>query len=69
MSREGFDHAYKALNDLLDWPAHSLDLFIRVVQQHNGNLSKTKRDRYFDWMTEEEIKKAEQRVVEAFNSN
>ncbi len=65
----GFDHAYKALNDLLDWPAHSLELFIRVVQQNNGTLSKAKHDSHFGWMKEEEIKEAEKHVVEAFQMN
>ena len=62
----GFDQAHKELNDLLDWPAHSLELFIRIVQQNNGRLSKAKRDSHFDWMKEEEIKTAEQLVVKAF---
>ncbi len=62
----GFDRAYQALNNLLDWPAHSLELFIRIVQQNNGRLSKTKRDSHFDWMKEGEIKTAEQLVSEAF---
>ena len=62
----GFDKAYKALNDLLDWPTHSLELFIRIVEQNNGSLSKTKRDSHFDWMKEEEIETAEQLVVDSF---
>ncbi len=65
----GFDQAYKALNDLLDWPAHSLELFIRVVQQNNGTLSKAKHDSHFNWMKEEEIKEAEKHVIEAFQMN
>jgi hypothetical protein len=62
----GFDRAYEALNDLLDWPTHRLELFIRVVQQNKGALSKTKLDSHFDWMKKEEIEEAEKRVVEAF---
>jgi hypothetical protein len=62
----GFDHAWAALNGMLDWPDHSLELFIRVVQQNNGMLSKTKRDSHFQWMKDEEINKAEQAVTEAF---
>lgn len=69
----GFDRAKSALNQLMDWPDHSLDLFIRVVHQNNGTLSKTKKQSHFDWMTEEEIKTAEQQVVKGFqlssNSN
>jgi hypothetical protein len=62
----GFDNAYKALNGLLDWPAHGLELFIRIVHQNNGRLSKSKRDSHFDWMREEEIETAEQLVSNAF---
>jgi len=63
----GFDRAKKSLNSMLDWPGHTLDIFINVVNQNNGTLSKTKRDSHFDWMTDEEIKKAEQAIVEAFS--
>lgn len=64
----GFDRAWNALNGLLDWPGHSLELFIRVVQQNNGTLSKTKRDSHFQWMTDEEVRQAEQEVIEAFEN-
>ncbi len=64
----GFDRAYSALNGLLDWPAHSLELFIRIVQQNDGALSRTKRDSHFQWMNEHEIKRAEQAVREAFET-
>ena len=65
----GFEQAYTALNELLDWPSHRLELFIRVVRQNNGTLSKSKQKNYFDWMTNEEIQKAEQQVIEAFEHN
>lgn len=62
----GFDTARTALKDTLDWPAHSLDLFIRLVHQNQGSLSKTKRQSHFSWMTDEEIKQSEGAVMEAF---
>ena len=62
----GFDTAYKSLKEILDWPAHSLDLFIQFVHQNQGILSKTKRQSHFSWMTEDEIKQSEAIVVEAF---
>lgn len=62
----GFDRASQALNKLLDWPDHSLELFIRVVRQNEGHLSTTKRKSHFDWMTDTEIQQAEQMVVDAF---
>ena len=50
----GFDAAHVALKNVLDWPAHSLDLFIQLVHQNNGTLSKTKRQSHFFWMTRSE---------------
>jgi len=62
----GFDQAFTALDGLLDWPNHSLELFISAVQQNNGTLSNAKRKSHFDWMKEDEIKNAEELVVKAF---
>ncbi|MBI2749256.1 MAG: Fic family protein [Burkholderiales bacterium] len=61
-----FDAARARLDGLLDWPAHSLDLFVRLVQQNGGTLSKTKRESFFSWMTDDEVKRCEAIVVEAF---
>lgn len=65
----GFDRACKTLNPLLDWPAHSLDLFVRLVHQNSGTLSKGKRKAHFDWMTDSEVEQAEALVAAAFASN
>lgn len=62
----GFDNAYKALKAELDWPAHSLDLFIRLVHQNKGSLSKGKRQSHFEWMTDAETKRSEAAVIKAF---
>ncbi|HET8636042.1 MAG TPA: Fic family protein, partial [Acidobacteriaceae bacterium] len=65
----GFDRAYRSLDGLLDWPDHSLELFIRVVRQNGGVLSANKRKGFFSWMTEEEVIAAEALVSRAFLSN
>jgi hypothetical protein len=62
----GFDVARARLNVLLDWPGQSLDLFIQVVHQNNGHLSKAKRQAHFDWMTDNEVSRCEAIVEEAF---
>ena len=62
----GFDAARARLGGLLDWPAHSLDLFIRLVHQNKGTLSRTKRESSFTWMTDDEVRRCEAIVVEAF---
>ena len=65
----GFDTARARLNDLADWPDHSLDLFIRLVHQNEGKLSRTKRQSHFDWMTDDEVKRFEGIVADAFASS
>jgi hypothetical protein len=62
----GFDRAKRALNALLDWSDHNDDLFIRLVHQNDGHLSATKRKSHFDWLTEDEVARAEDCVRRAF---
>ncbi|MFT4671983.1 MAG: hypothetical protein ACI945_001323 [Pseudohongiellaceae bacterium] len=61
-----FDRARQQLNTLLDWPNHSLDLFVRVVHQNGDTLSKTKKQSHFGWMTDAEVSEAEAIVALAF---
>jgi hypothetical protein len=61
------ERARASLGDEIDWPAQSLDLFINLVHQNNGTLSKTKRDSHFSWLTEEEQARFERAVDEAFS--
>jgi len=61
-----FDRARQQLNELLDWPNHSLELFVRVVHQNGDTLSKTRRQSHFNWMTDAEVSEAETIVVQAF---
>ena len=63
----GFDRACQQLNQLLDWPEHSLELFVRVVHQNDGILSKAKKQSHFSWMTASEVSEAEAIVVSAFS--
>ncbi len=65
----GFDRARKALGGVIDWPAHSLDLFIRVVKQNGFKLSATKRASHFDWMTDDEVARFERAVERAFSKD
>lgn len=62
----GFDQAKRALNELTDWPAHSLDVFIQVVHQNNNKLSLNKRKSHFEWMRDDEISRFEQIVAQSF---
>jgi hypothetical protein len=62
----GVERARVLLKDEIDWPAQSLDLFINLVRQNDGALSKTKRDRHFAWLTDEERDRFVSDVNEAF---
>jgi nucleoside-triphosphatase THEP1 len=62
------ERARARLRDEIDWTAQSLDLFINMVHQNNGTLSKTKRDSHFSWLTDQERDRFVQEVNEAFNS-
>jgi hypothetical protein len=62
----GFDRARTALTGIADWPAHSLELFIRVVRQNGGMLSATKRASHFAWMTDDEVGRFQSVVERAF---
>ena len=53
---------------LIDWPAQSLDLFINLVRQNRGSLSKTKRDSHFSWLTPQEEARLVPAINEAFDS-
>ena len=61
-----FDRARQQLGAMLDWPNHSLELFIRVVHQNGDTLSETKRHSHFEWMTDKEVSEAEAIVAQAF---
>ena len=63
------ERARASLKGEIDWPAQSLDLFINVVHQNNGMLSKTKRDSHFSWLTEEELARFVRAVNEAFSAS
>ena len=63
----GFDRARRALSDIADWPAHSVDLFIRVVHQNGDRLSATKRSSHFEWLRDEEVTRFEGIVTRSFD--
>jgi Fic/DOC family len=62
------DRARTRLKNEIDWPGQSLDLFINIVRQGNGTLSKTKRLSQFDWMSDDEIARFTPLVNKAFET-
>ncbi len=65
---ENYDKTKTAIQEIVDMPDRLIDLFIRFCLQNNGRLSTTKRARYFEALTEEEIGHMEQAVQEAYGA-
>jgi hypothetical protein len=65
----GFDRARTALGGQIDWPPHSLELFIRVVRQNDFKLSATKRAKHFAWMSEDEVSRFPRIIERAFSKD
>jgi hypothetical protein len=61
-----YDVAYSRLNAEFDWPKGRLDLFIRILAEHNGRLSVRKRESHFDFLSEKEVSDFEAIFAEAF---
>jgi len=63
-----FDRAKAAVAEVVDMPDRLVTLFIEVCLDHEGRLSKRKRERFFGTLSDEEIGAMEARVAEAFAS-
>lgn len=63
-----YDKAAKELNDVFDWPKGDLSLFIGMLHQNKGKLSKRKKDSKFAYLKDEEIQKFEEIFAEAFDA-
>ena len=63
----GYDEAKQQIKDVVDMPDRLVNLFIRFVLQNHGKLSKSKKEKYFNQLTSDEIDEMEKIVTIAFN--
>ena len=61
-----YDEVKTRLKEIVDMPDRLIDLFIRFVLQNHGRVSKSKREKFFEVLTEEEVGAMEKVVVDAF---
>ena len=61
-----FDQAYTAVNEIIEMPDNKIKTLITLILQNSGTLSKNKRDKYFDLLSDNEIKKIESIVNDSF---
>jgi len=57
-----YDRAKKAIQNVIDMPDRQIDLLIRFILQNHGKLSKAKKVKYFDFLSDDEIMKIEKAV-------
>lgn len=57
-----YDNTKRAIQDIVDMPDHSIDLFIKLCRQNNGHLSATKRESHFAVLTDDEVVRMEEAV-------
>ncbi len=63
---EKYDRLTNAINSFLNLPNTRVDLLIKYLNQNNGKLSKRKRQKDFDELSEEEISAIEEHYAEIF---
>ena len=54
--------AKETIQNIIDMPDRKIDLLIRFILQNHGKLSKSKKDKYFDFLSDDEISKIEKAV-------
>jgi Fic family protein len=59
-----YDASKKVLQQIVDIPDRYIDLFIRFTSQNSGRLSENKRKKYFNFLTEVEIREMEKSLLE-----
>ena len=63
---EKYDRVTKYINNNLSLPDTKVDLLIKLLNQNNGSLSKNKRQKEFDDITDEEISSIEENFRSIF---
>jgi len=59
-----YDASKKAIQNIIDMPDRLIDLFIRFSYQNKGVISKNKRKKYFNFLTDKEIEEIQKCLLE-----
>jgi Fic family protein len=65
---EKYDRLTNVINSLVNLPDTRVDLLIKLLNQNKGKLSKTKRQKNYDELSEKEISMIEEYYADIFNS-
>ncbi len=61
-----FDKAYEDINEFIEMPDNKIKSLITFILQNNGKLSKNKKEKYYEKLTEVEIESIENIIDEHF---
>jgi Fic family protein len=61
-----FDKTYSAINEMIEMPDNKIKSLITFILQNSGKLSKKKKEKYYQKLTQEELEKIEDAVKEYF---
>jgi len=62
-----FDKAYEEIHLMIEMPDNKIKSLINFILQNNGKLSKNKREKYYEKLTELEIERIEKIIDEYFS--
>jgi hypothetical protein len=54
-----YDETLSGINKIVSLPDQKVDLMIKMLQQNKGKLSKAKREKFFDELSELDLKEIE----------
>lgn len=57
-----YDQTKAKIQNVVDMPDRKIDLFIRLCLQNNGALSQRKKERFFDFLSSQELERMEEAV-------
>ncbi len=61
-----YDRSKIAIQDVVDMPDKKIDLFIKISLDNKGKLSKAKKVKFFDFLSNDEVLKIEQIITDIF---
>lgn len=65
---DAFDKTYGAIHETIEMPDNKIKSLITFILQNSGKLSKKKKDKYYDKLTDKELLEIENIVEEYFES-
>ena len=62
-----FDKAYEEINTIIEMPDNKIKSLITFILQNENKLSKSKREKYYQKLTDREVQNIEEIVEECFD--